>query len=85
MTIFVDQSIQLINVRLQRGLESEDTFQSKESFEAYARDIYMTITHYLDYNGHFVDNVFMISVRTSIQTISFYIVNAHSQNVIVEK
>ena len=84
-TIFVDQYSDLSYVHLQRHLTSDETVQAKLAFEAYARSMGVSIRHYHADNGRFADNLFIQSIESNGQTISFCGVGAHHQNGRAEK
>ena len=84
-TVFVDQFTGLSYAHLQRSLTSTETVEGKLAFEAYARSMGVRICAYHADNGRFADNLFLKSVETAGQTITFCGVGAHHQNGRAEK
>ena len=85
MTIFVDHFSRLTFVYAHQRITAADTVQAKLAFEAYAKSMGISISHYRADNGRFADKEFVQSVREKQQTISYCGVNAHWQNGIAEK
>ena len=84
-TIFVDHYSDLSYVHLQSSLDSNETLQAKNAFEAYARKMGVQILHYHADNGRFADKLFINDVENNGQTISYCGVGAHFQNGRAEK
>jgi hypothetical protein len=73
-------------VHLKESLTSADTVETKEAFEAFARNMGVRIHRCHADNDRFADNGFMNAVKKQQQTIiSFCGVNAHFRNGIAEK
>ena len=84
-TIFVDQFSKLSFVFLQKWITSAETVLTKQSFERFARDHGVKITHYHADNGRFADNGFIQACKDNNQGLTYCGVNAHFQNGMAEK
>ena len=83
-TVYVDHFSRNSFVYLQRNTSSNETFLSKQAFEAYSKKLGVDIQHYHCDNGRFRDNLFIRDVIDKGQSISQCGVNAHFQNGIAE-
>ena len=84
-TIFVDHYSRFTYYYPQTSTNAEETVKAKKAFEAYSNSVGVKILHYHCDNGRFADKVFLAAVKDEKQTVSYYGVNAHHQNGIVEK
>jgi hypothetical protein len=85
VTVIVDHYSRFTYTNLKESTSSIDTLKAKESFEAMARSLGITIKHYHADNGRFADTEFIKSIESNGQTISYSGVNAHFQNGISER
>ena len=84
-TVSFDHFSLLIYLHLHINLTPEDTLKEKQDFEAYSQKQGVTIRHYHVNNGRFSENTFIKSIKTQGKTISYCVVNAHTQIVKSEK
>jgi hypothetical protein len=79
-TIYVDHKSDYTYVHLQKSTSSEETLQSKHSFERWAKSCNVTIKRYHSDNGRFADTDWMDYAAKQEQVVSMCGVNAHHQN-----
>jgi len=84
-TIFVDQASDFSYIYHHTSLNSAQTVQAKQAFEAEAKRHGVTIKHYCADNGIFRTKPFEQDIEKKGQTLTFAGVGAHHQNGIAEK
>jgi hypothetical protein len=84
-TIFGDHYSKLKYIHLMTKLTSEETIETKCTFEHFAKQHGVRILHYHCDNGRFMDNAFKNSCSAKGQHLTFCRVNAHFQNGIAKK
>ena len=84
-TIFVDQASDFSYIYHHTSLNSAQTVQAKQAFEAEAKRYGVTIKHYHADNGLFRTKPFEQDIEKKGQTLTFAGVGAHHQNGIAEK
>jgi hypothetical protein len=84
-TIYVDHESDYTYVHLQQSTNSEETLQSKRSFERWAKSCNVTIKKYHLAAGRFADTAWMSDAANQGQLVSMCGVNAHPQNGKVER
>jgi GAG-pre-integrase domain len=84
-TIYVDHKSDYTYVHLQQSTLSEETLQSKHSFERWAASCNLKIKKYHSDNGSFADTSWMNDANRQGQLVSMCGVNAHHQNGKVER
>jgi hypothetical protein len=83
--IFADHFSDLSYVHLQLSTTSEETVQTKESFESYTRSYGGVLKQYHAENGRFADKAWRNDGLLKSQSLSFSGVGAHHQNGRAEK
>jgi GAG-pre-integrase domain len=79
-TIYIDHKREYTYVHLQQSTTSEETLQSKNSCERWAKSCNITIKKYHSDNGRFADNAGMNDAANQVQIVSMCGVNAYHQN-----
>ena len=62
-TVFVDHFSDWSDILLQRALTSNDIVKAQMIFEAYAANMGVKSLHHHEYNGRFMDNLFLHQVQ----------------------
>jgi hypothetical protein len=83
--VFTDHYSKLKYIHLMTKMTSEETMEDKCVFEHFAKHHGICILHYHCNNGQFTYNPFKNSCSTKGQRLTFWGVNTHFQNSIVEK
>jgi transposase InsO family protein len=84
-TVFVDQASDFSHIYHHTSLNSAQTVQAKQAFEAEAKRYGVTIKHYHADNGLFRTKPFEQDIEKKGQRLTFAGVGAHHQNGIAEK
>jgi GAG-pre-integrase domain len=79
-TVYVDHKSDYTYVHLQQSTSSEETLQSKHSFERWAKSCNVTIKRYHSDNGRFVDTAWINDAENQGQIVSMCGAYAHHQN-----
>lgn len=84
-TVFVDHYSRCTYLQYHQSITGEETVKGKQAFEAKAKQLDVTISHYQTDNGRFTGKAFLADIIKQRQSISFCGVNAHFQNGVAKK
>ena len=84
-TVYVDQATRLGFVYLQKTQSTEETIESKQAFERYAKERGVMPKHYHTDNGIFRANEWVRACKVANQGLTYAGVNAHHQNGMAER
>ena len=84
-TVFLDHHSKLSYSYLQTSLNGDQTLTAKLNFESYADICGVRIKSCRADNGRFAEKRFRDAIKNAHQTIDFFAVGAHHQNVLIER